>query len=189
MTFARRTRQLALLAHIVSSVGWMGAVAVYVGLAVAVLAARDPLAVRGALTSMRISVYGVIVPLAFAALATGVILSTGTIWGLLRHYWVVFKLAFTVLGIGVLILYTDSIDYWARQALSAQSADSIVELRSPTHLVHSAGGLVILLVAAVLSVYRPRGMTRYGRSRTPGATSSSSARRRRGGEGHSPCSA
>jgi hypothetical protein len=41
------------------------------------------------------------------------------------------------------------------------SAD-LANLRSPSPIVHSAGALVLLLLAVTLSVYKPRGMTRYG---------------------------
>jgi len=30
-------------------------------------------------------------------------------------------------------------------------------------VVHAGGGLLVLLVPMILSVYKPRGMTRYGR--------------------------
>jgi len=32
-------------------------------------------------------------------------------------------------------------------------------------VVHAAGGLLVLLVLTILSVYKPRGMTRYGARR------------------------
>ena len=40
----------------------------------------------------------------------------------------------------------------------------LAKLRDPGHIVHSGGGLVVLLMAVVLAVYRSRGMTRYGLS-------------------------
>ncbi len=163
MVFTQRWRRLTLLSHIVSSVGWMGAVALYIGLAIAVMASQEPLVVRGALSSMRISVWYAIIPFAALSLTTGLIIGVGTIWGLFRHYWVIFKLVLNLLGITVLVLYTSSINHYAELALSAETPDSIATLRNPTHLVHSTGGLIILLAAAVLSVYKPKGMTRYGR--------------------------
>ena len=45
----------------------------------------------------------VIVPLAFAALLTGLIQSLGTPWGLFRHYWVLTKLLLTVFATVVLL--------------------------------------------------------------------------------------
>lgn len=56
-------------------------------------------------------------------------------------------------------------------------------------LPHSIGGLIVLLVATILSVYKPRGVTRYGwrkqQKRRPESTqpnpSSSVLTRRRAG--------
>ncbi|WP_043734966.1 MULTISPECIES: hypothetical protein [Nocardia] len=165
MALTQRWRRFTLLAHIVSSVGWMGAVALYIALAIAVMANADPMIVRGALTSMRLGVWYVIIPLAALSLTTGLIESLGTNWGLLRHYWVIFKLVLNLIAVTVLVLYTRSIDYYAELASSAPSSQPIDALRNATHLVHSAGGLVILTAAAVLSVYKPKGMTGYGQRR------------------------
>src|SRR2546422_282773 len=76
MTMGPRLRKFALTAHITSSVGWIGAVAGFLALAVAGVTSHDAQTVRGA---------------------------------------------------------------------------------------HLGGGLLVLLVPMVLSVYKPRGMTRYGR--------------------------
>lgn len=36
---------------------------------------------------------------------------------------------------------------------------------NPSPVLHSAGAVVLLLTALMLSVYKPRGLTRYGRRR------------------------
>jgi hypothetical protein len=36
--------------------------------------------------------WSVLVPLSLGSLLTGLVLSLGTTWGLLRHYWVLIKL-------------------------------------------------------------------------------------------------
>lgn len=36
------------------------------------------------------------------------------------------------------------------------------DLRNPTAVLHAGGALLVLLVATVLSIFKPRGMTRYG---------------------------
>ncbi|MGN2642088.1 DUF2269 domain-containing protein [Nocardia takedensis] len=165
MSLAPRSRRFAVLVHIVSSVGWMGAIALYIALAVSVVADNDPMVVRGALTSMRIGIWYVIVPLAALSLLTGLVVSLGTSWGLVRHYWVIFKLVLNLVAVTVLVLYTNSIDYFADLASSISASEPVGALRNPTHLVHSIGGLVILTAAAVLSVYKPKGMTGYGQRR------------------------
>ncbi len=104
----------------------------------------------------------VVVPLTFASLLTGLIQSLGTAWGLLRHYWVLVKLAFTLFAAVVLLLKIALIDYAAR--LAAETALPLADLRKAgiQLVVHAAGGLLVLLVPLVLSIYKPQGMTRYG---------------------------
>jgi predicted permease len=71
-----RTRKIALTAHVTSSVGWIGAVAVFLALAVTGLSSQDPQTVRAAYLSMELTARLVIVPLALACLLTGLIWSS-----------------------------------------------------------------------------------------------------------------
>jgi hypothetical protein len=105
----------------------------------------------------------VIVPLAFASLLTGLIQSLGTPWGLFRHYWILAKLLLTAFATIVLLVKMELIGYAAR--LAAETILSRADLRAAgiELAVHAAGGLLVLLVPAVLSVYKPRGLTPYGR--------------------------
>jgi DMSO/TMAO reductase YedYZ heme-binding membrane subunit len=86
-----RIRQFALTAHVTSSVGWLGAVLVFLALAVVGLRSGDAQTVRGVYLVMERAAWLVLAPLAFASVLTGIVQSLGTTWGLLRHYWVVFK--------------------------------------------------------------------------------------------------
>lgn len=79
-------RRFALTAHIVFSVGWLGTVASYLALAVIGLTSQDSQTARGAYLVMESAAWIILVPLAFASLLTGIILSLGTRWGLFRHY-------------------------------------------------------------------------------------------------------
>ena len=158
-----RFRKLALTAHVACSVGWLGAVAAFLALAVAGLAARDAHTVRAAYLAMELTARFVIVPSAFASLLTGIFQSLGTPWGLFRHYWVLTKLVVTVLATAVLLLQMGPIGYLAGAATET-TALSGAELREATIslVVHAGGGLLVLLVPVALSVYKPRGVTRYG---------------------------
>jgi hypothetical protein len=99
--------------------------------------------------------------LALASLLTGLVQSLVTTWGLFRHYWVLFKLVIAILATAVLLLYTETVGVFAD--IAAASSTDLSELRAPTFLLHSGAALLLLLVATVLAVYKPRGMTRYGR--------------------------
>ena len=160
MTIAPGIRKFALSAHVTASVGWLGAVVVFLALAIISLTSQDAQTVRGAYLVMEPAARLVLVPLAFAALLTGVVSSLVSPWGLLRHYWVLAKLLITVFATIVLLIYMDTFRYMATVA-----ADPSVELgmvRSASPKLHSLLALLVLLIATVLAVYKPRGVTRYG---------------------------
>src|SRR5579859_6262650 len=91
MTLTPRLRKAALLVHVAFSVGWLGSVAVYLVLAVAGLRSEDALVARSAYLSMELVGWCAIVPLSLAALASGLVPSLATEWGLFRHYWITVK--------------------------------------------------------------------------------------------------
>jgi hypothetical protein len=103
----------------------------------------------------------VLVPLAFASLLTGLIQSLGTTWGLFRHYWVVFKLLLNLMATIVLLTYMETFAVMADVAADPSADLGMVRNASPG--LHASLALLVLVVAVVLAVYKPRGMTRYGR--------------------------
>lgn len=161
-------RKLALTAHVISSVGWMGAVASFLALAVAGLTRREELAVRGAYVAMKLTTWAVIVPLCVASLVTGLIDSLVTPWGLFRHYWVVAKLVLTVLATVVLLAHTQPIGLLAHAASRASLHAGDLHSVRVQLLVDAAAALFVLLVATVLAIYKARGMTRSGWRRQHG---------------------
>lgn len=158
-----RVRKLALTLHVTSSVGWLGAVAGFLALAVAGVVDRSPATPRAVYPAMDIETRYVIVPLAVAALITGVIQALGTTWGLVRHYWVLVKLAVTVIATGVLLVQVESVGRLAGAATTTGGLAAGDDVGARASLVvHSGGGLLVLLVPTVLSVFKPRGLTAYG---------------------------
>ena len=151
--------------HISSSVGWLGAVAGFLALAVSGLTDRDAQRVRAAYLAMDVVGWFVIVPSCFAALLSGVVQALGTPWGLLRHYWVLMKLSMTVLATGILLLHMRPLGWMA--GVDSETILSSADVRAVRiQLVgDAAAALVVLLVTTTLSVYKPRGVTRFGRSR------------------------
>lgn len=154
-----------LTAHITASLGWLGAVAAFLALVIAGLTGSSPQTVRGAYVSMELVGWGVIVPLAGASLLTGVTQSLGTAWGLFRHYWVIAKLLITVLATVLLLVHTQPVGHLADAAARAALAGGELEGMRIQLLVDAAAAAVALLTAAGLSVFKPRGITRYGRRR------------------------
>jgi hypothetical protein len=160
MTMPPGLRKLALTAHVTSSIGWLGAVIVFLALAVVGLTSEDARTVRGAFLVMEPAAWIALVPLAFASLLTGIVMSLGTTWGLFRHYWVVFKLLIAVFATIILMIYMGTFRYMAAVAADPSAALGVVRNASPT--LHAVLALVVLLVATVLAVYKPRGVTPYG---------------------------
>lgn len=165
MVMTPSIRKLALTAHVTSSVGWLGAVGGFLALAIAGLMHRDAETARAAYIAMDVTAWLVIVPLCIASLPTGLLMSLGTEWGLFRHYWVVAKLVITVLATLILLVHLQPIGHMADVVRATTLArGELAGLR--VQLVADAGAaLVALLLATVLSVYKPRGMTAYGKNR------------------------
>lgn len=157
MTMPPRLRKAVLATHVVTSVGWLGAVLAYIALDVTAVASTDIDRVRAAYVAMEVTVSYAIVPLALASVLIGIVNALGTSWGLFRHYWVLVKLLLTLVATAVLLLEAQTIRSLAEAAGAA--ADPL-ELQGS--LPHSVGGLVVLLLVTVLSIYKPKGLTRYG---------------------------
>lgn len=171
-TMTRSLRKFALTAHVTFSVGLLGSIAAFLVLALAGLTSQDAQIVRAAYPAMDLVARLVIVPLAFAALLTGLIQSLGTAWGLFRHYWVLAKLLLTAFATLILLAKMELIAYAAR--LAAETILPRADLRAAASELafHAAAGLLVLLVPAVLSIYKPRGLTPYGRRKQGAATPS-----------------
>jgi hypothetical protein len=151
-----RLRRLVLTLHVVTSVGWLGAVVAYLALDIAATG-TGPQTARAAYVAMGLMVTVVIVPLALVSVAVGIVNAIGTSWGLLRHYWVLVKFMMTLVATAVLLVEAPNVRAMADAAASGADPGSL-----PGSLPHSIGGLIVLVLATVLSVYKPRGLTRYG---------------------------
>lgn len=149
----RRWRRVLLIVHVVVSVGWLGAGAA--NLVLAVGAATRHLEPGLAYRAIQLTDTWVVIPAAFGALVTGVVLSVFTSWGLVRHWWVLVKLVVTVLtiasstlGIGV-------------QVELAVAVDGL-----PPHpgwvIALAVVNLAGFVVMTWLSVSKPRGLTPWG---------------------------
>lgn len=146
--------------HVTSSVGWIGAVCVFLALAGIGWTSTGDAMVRGVYQVMEPAAWLTLVPFAFAALVSGIVVSLTTPWGLFRHYWVVAKLGITAFATIVLLVYMRT---FAQMAATAGDVSSSLEaVRNPSPLVHAILALMILFAAAVLAIYKPWGLTPYG---------------------------
>jgi len=163
MALTPPARKALLATHVLASVGWVGAVLVYLALGIAAVTSHDTTLVRAVYVTMDRAAWTVLIPLAVASLVTGVAQSLVTTWGLVRHYWVIFKLAITLIATAVLVTYTGTLDTFADIATDDPfTRHHLGLLRSPSVLVHATGALILLVAATLLAVYKPTGLTRRG---------------------------
>lgn len=85
---------------------------------------------------------------------TGLVQSLGTSWGLARHYWVLAKLLINIVTTVVLLLYLPT--FAAMAAVAAEPGADLAAVRNPSPVIHAGAAMVLLLLAAALSVYKPR---------------------------------
>lgn len=162
MSMPPRMRKAVLITHLTVSVGWIGAAFAYLALGLTAVRSTGAQTVRAAWIAMETIGWFVIVPLALASLLSGVVMSLGTHWGLLRHYWVLISLVLTAFAAGVTVLHMPDVSAIAARARVADDA-AVTNLGGD--LFHPGVGIVVLLLITTLNVYKPRGVTRYGQRR------------------------
>jgi hypothetical protein len=159
-------RKLTITAHVAFSVGWLGAVAAFLSLSIAGLSSRDAEVVRGAYLSMDLISRFVIIPMCFAALATGLLQALGTPWGLLRYYWILLKFGLAIFATIALLIHQFAVMAVAAKRVSGAAVETLFSAEFgplKTELVRAPSlSIVLLLVVTALGVYKPWGLTRYG---------------------------
>lgn len=148
-------RKGLLTLHVATSVGWLGASAVLLTLAVAGL--------RGADQDVVYPAYGMIglnllVPLSVVTWVTSVLIALLTPWGLIKHWWVLTKLVITTVLTG-LVLFS--------------LRPTLLLIADPEYVVPSgfqsgimmppAVSVTALVAATLLSTYKPWGRLRRRR--------------------------
>jgi hypothetical protein len=159
----QRLRKLVLTVYIIISVGWLGLVLAMLVLGVIAATTRDVGTLKAAYVFIDVFANVIFPPAAVGALLSGIILSAGTKWGFLRHYWVVAKLVLNVAVILSAILFTQQ---WLERVIataSGSAANTVTNLEAgslPMQLTYvSVVHLLMLGAATLISVYKPWGKT------------------------------
>lgn len=160
----KRTRQVLVFLHIVASLGWMGA-----GLANVVLAVTAGYTVDVAVRQVCYRMISTIdtflvIPGAFAALVSGILLSVVTPWGLARYWWVLSKLALTVV---VIVYSTVGLGVWVETSIAATSASAVESPVAGQLAYGTLPNVVAFLFMTWVSVAKPWGTTPWARTRPP----------------------
>ncbi len=155
----RRPARTALLTlHVIVSVGWNGVA--FAQLALASTAAADANLRHATYELMHVIDRTLDIPLALLTLITGIVMSVGTKWGLLRHWWIVAKLTITVVAVisGGAVVRT--------LIVSADHATRGATTTAPTQtfalIVCACAMNVLFITATVLSTAKPWGRTPRG---------------------------
>lgn len=176
-----RARKLWLTMHVGFSVGWLGAAMAMLVLAIVGASTSDVELQHYAYEIMHVFDLAIVIPLVLLSLITGLVMSLGTKWGLVRHWWVLVKFAIA-LSIPLFAAVAES--FWVREAVATTRVDRSVDLDGTDvrlwvcFVVFS----VLLWVATALSSYKPWGKTWWLRgpaTAAPGLTRVGSRKERR----------
>jgi hypothetical protein len=154
-------RKVVLTVHVVAAVSLLGASAVLLVTGLYAATRDDPQEAHAIYSLLRLLTFSLDVPLAFIALAGGVLLALTSKWGIFRYWWVTTKLAIllTTIVLGATLI-GPSISTMLDVTETSNPGDSSVRWR----LVGVASVQVTLLLgAATLGVFKPRGRVQWPR--------------------------
>ncbi|MET9400677.1 DUF2269 domain-containing protein [Kitasatospora sp. NPDC002965] len=183
----RHARRIWLVAHVALSVGWLGLTAGVLALGIAGRFSDDPDTVKAAYLAQEIFADWLLIPVSLLSLLSGLVLSLGTTWGLLKYRWVVTKFWLTLAATLASIFALRAFIHDAAGQVAAGTVPP--DGRSPHVLVIAPSvALTIYLTATILSVLKPWGMTRRG-TRLAAAARAGRVRPAGAGSGSDPAAA
>jgi hypothetical protein len=156
-----RGRQALVATHAISAACWVGISVVMVAMSVVALTTGDAGTVLVTYRLMEDFDLTLLPWANFATTLSGVALGLTTKWGLLRYYWVAIKLAISIL---VLVM---AFGFLHNALVAARSdAEHLAATGSLSAVVFAgfAFAMVNLFAAMLLSLYKPWGRTRRGRT-------------------------
>ncbi|OEJ22622.1 hypothetical protein BGK67_32935 [Streptomyces subrutilus] len=164
----RGARKLTLAVHVVTSVGWVGLSLSMVVLAIMGVTTKDAAIAKGVYYAMYVFDDTSVTVFSLAAAITGILLSCGTKWGLLLHWWIIVK--------WVITLFMTFFAWFVIHPTVMEASERTAEAGGAAPDPGAAGDFlawsvpllfVLLTVAAVVSVYKPWGRTSRGKAAQP----------------------
>ena len=142
--------------HILVSVAWIGVDACVLLLAALGSAAGNAVLARSAFVVLGPIAVDLLLPLPLLALFTGIVLSLGTRWGLLRYYWVLVSLVLTTAAAAAVLF-----ELRPRLITASARAQAGLAVGAVGHqiMVAAAVALVVLCVITAINVVKPWGRT------------------------------
>ncbi|MGW0434630.1 hypothetical protein ACWDV4_19090 [Micromonospora sp. NPDC003197] len=157
-----RTRKVWLTLHVGFSVGWLGVALTMTVLALIGRFADSHAARHGAYEVLHVVDLAAAIPSMFLSIITGLVVSLGTKWGLVRHWWVITKFAISA----SIPLLAGTVESALADELAVRTVDPAVDPGGTGMALTAilAAFTIALWVATILSVVKPWGRTRWGRA-------------------------
>ncbi|MFB7456750.1 DUF2269 domain-containing protein [Streptomyces sp. NPDC088337] len=174
MRTSRPARRAFLVVHVVASASWLGLSLGLLALAIAAVTTGSAVTVETSVRAMKLLADWLLLPVAFATLFSGLVLSLGTPWGLARHRWVYTKFWLTLATTAATVLAL-------RPGLTSMVRDVAAgEPPAGSHgiLMGPAVSLTAYVFMTVISVLKPWGLTRRGRRHRASQRAAQTAGRR-----------
>lgn len=152
-------RKAALLAHVIVTSIWLGAVVVNLFLGVSAAVTNRADLADAYYVAMDRVVNQVMPAGAIATIATGLLLSLATRWGLVRHYWILAKLVLAVATVAVGVTVIDGAIQDTLAARTTTGGASASDLLLPGIMATP----LMIASAATLAITKPWGRTPWSR--------------------------
>ncbi|MGW7341586.1 DUF2269 domain-containing protein [Streptomyces sp. NPDC054808] len=158
MKLNRPARRACLVVHVVASAAWLGLTLGLLALGVTAATNASPETVEAAVRCMKLFADWLLLPLALLTLASGLVLSLGTPWGLARHRWVYTKFWLTL---GTTVATFFALRPGVNSAVAAVAAGPLPDAGDV--LFGPVVSLSAYVFMTVISLLKPWGLTRRGR--------------------------
>lgn len=157
-----RTRRVWLTLHVGISAGWLGVSLTMTVLALTAQFANSHSVRHGAYELLHLIDWRAAIPSMFLTIITGLVVSLGTKWGLVRHWWVLTKFAISV----TIPLVAGTVESALADELMERTVDPAAKPGATgVGLVACLGAFTVALwVATILSVVKPWDRTPWGRA-------------------------
>jgi len=157
-------RKWLLIVHLLFAAIMLGVAVVFLILSIVAATASDIGIVRSCYNVMLMLADSSVRASTIGTLATGILLSVLTKWGLLRYYWIIAKEALSIVAI---VLGPFGMHFWSLRAVALIQADGGQALHSQAFVVNSGQlwtGIILQIVSLasmyVISVLKPWGVRR-----------------------------
>lgn len=129
---SRPARRAVLVVHVAVSVSWLGLTLGLLTLGITGHTTGSPEMTTVAYRAMKIFGDWLVLPIAFASLVSGLVVSLGTAWGLARHRWVVVKFWLTLVTVLLSVFsLRPGINHLAAEAAAGTPAPDISLVVAP----------------------------------------------------------